>query len=196
MYAVIQGTSLYIAVVTGMPPTGASAHGQIYYPGDIGLDLDVDNFFEFGIETTGITDGTHNDGNYAYDPSIQGNIYAVTDGAGHPGWNEGLNWGAATTVVELDLIDGTGNLSELGKTDLIFQQWLSTDHYIIELAIPLSLIGSLTNSISITQWSATCGNDVGTLTFDTNPITIPEPATVTLIGLTLLGLAVGKRKKL
>ena len=68
-------------------------------------------------------------------------------------------------------------------------------HYVIEVAVPLALLGLDANSahsLNI-QWTQECGNDYLKLNADVNPV--PEPMTMLLFGPALLGLVGIKRKK-
>lgn len=184
VYATFSNNNLYTAIVLGLPPNGASANGQYYYPGDLAISADGDLVFEFGIELTGYTDGYPPDGTVTYQyhvPGDVGKVYSVTSG----GWNNGLNWGTATTVVELA---HNASNTEVHQTTVVYIQDGSSEHYVIETSVPISLLDLEIGDEIIIQFSATCGNDVGRLSFffPGQTIEIPEPMTIISI---LMGIA-------
>lgn len=193
VYAAFSGNKLYAAIVLGLPPDGGLANGQYYYPGDLAVNADGDMVFELGVELTGYTDGYPPDGKTTYQsyiPGDVGKVYSVSAG----GWNEGLsNWGADTTVAEL--AHNSAN-TEVDQTLVVYIQDDDPDHYVIETSLPMSILDlEIGDEITI-QFTATCGNDVGRLTFfyPGQTIMIPEPVTVVSTLIAVLTLMFRKRK--
>ena len=173
---------LYLALVTGLhPDTPDDPAGNSYAPGDFAIDFGQDGSFEFGIQTTG---------------ADKGKVYRVSE------WNYGL-WdvNGNHNLSAPDLKHPTSmktytqaGIGELVYTDMPFTNMgvnIGDNHYVIEAAIPLSSFGSFTGKFDV-HWTMNCANDAISADPD---LTIPEPATLALLPLGLLGLVALRRRK-
>ena len=168
MYAVYNAAegNLYIAVVTGTPPTGAEYGGTNYPAGDIMIDFGDGNVF--GVETT---DGTN--------PAIIEN----------PEWTIPTDFEDSAPS---NMVDGTGtdtgHQAELAY-NLAYEG--DDDHYVIELCVPVDAFGDLWGTPFRLHWTMECGNDEINLEF---PAPVPEPATSLLLGIGIAAIAAARRK--
>lgn len=205
LYVSWDAHNMYIAIATGhspLTPNIPTAAGDSYAPGDIAIDFGANGSFDYGIELLG--SGTTTQGHvYSnvnwglglwkaggngmaywtgyYDPSAAGNI-ALADKA-HPtsilsGTDVGTGVVAYTTVGQ----SGYGVYS----TDL---------HYFYEVSVPLSAFGAnwVTGNKFELHWTENCAND--SILFD-SPVTVktvPEPGTLALLPLGMIGLMVLRR---
>lgn len=139
------------------------------YMGDIAIDLDSDGVYEYGIDTS------------------TGNFHSGLTSAD---WSVPVHFGSSTPV---SIAAGNTGIPVnipgsfyYGEMNLDGQ---NTDLYAIEVAVALTdLSWEGHGNFHITQW---CGNDAGDLTV----APVPEPATVILLGIGLLGLAGYSRKR-
>ena len=213
LMASVDDGKLYLAVVAGTPPDGSysmwqdgvlETRGNYYYPGDIGLDLNGDGVFEIGLETTGYSDNIlggdpalpGGDG-HTYDPSLQGNIYAISDAGG---WNVGYS-SMGSPVTEIDYSDPS-KLTLLGNTMLVYIQDTDPDHYVMETYIDLGLLDLDDVDEILFHFSVTCGNDIGEVLIPGDSIdllpggpTVPEPATIFLLSMGIAGTRAMRRNK-
>jgi hypothetical protein len=162
----------YLAVITGFPISGATAPGNPWFTyGDIGIDADNNGTYEYGIDIS-----TYN--------AATGKAALI----GNAGWNNVYypQFGAANPFT---VVSGTN----LGLIDFVYSGNQNT-HYVLEAGIPLTALGLNGNTPSTVNihWTMECGNDYLVLKGDVSPV--PEPATMSLLGLGLLGL-LGLRKK-
>ncbi len=169
----------YIAIITGLRKEGVNPPGNSYppdgdahkfKPGDIGIDVDGINGYEYGIDI----DNSH--------------LYAVNN------WQTSVySWVENSNPWIINTWD-----TDKGIVPFVYSDNQNT-HYVLETKIPLNLLGLNANygdpikQIKI-HWGMECGNDYLNLIADVNPVT-PEPTTLALLGLGLLGLAGLKRKK-
>jgi len=163
----------YIAIIQGLPITGGTASGNPwFYPGDIAIDVDGDSVFEYGLK---VRDENGFQQGYLYSVSSWKDVY-------YPQHNIANPWA-------IDAGTEKGAVSFVYSTE-------KNSHYVMEVAIPLHLLGldaNTAHSLRI-HWTQECGNDYLTLNADVTPV--PEPATLFLLGTGLIGLAGIGRKTL
>ena len=167
IYIDFDSSNLYFSVVTGFPGSGTDE----YKPGDIALDFDMDGFYEYGIDTTG---------NGAF---TKGSLYSVSE------WGTG-SWEGVGAPTEI--LSGTEILNPV-TSNLVYNKtyYGSDDHYVIEGYMPISAFGSDWNPSNFkAHWTMTCANDYIEVTVT------PEPTTLMLFGVGLLGLGRLRKRKI
>ena len=169
------------SVVTSMPPSG---YNQVpWYPGYLFKAGDL----RFQVGSSNYVVGTHNGflGRLYQNPEM---IY--TDG--RRGFEERGNPILANSnlVHELLTFDGFQfNYTEYrdGNNNRLYENGYRT--YVMEGRIPFSNLGGNPGATGVTMTlGMSCNNDVGTLT------AVPEPTTIALMGVGLVGLFAGRRR--
>lgn len=164
MYFDNDAHNAYIAIITGLPESGSNG----WAPGDIGIDVNRDGVYEFGLNIR----------NKELYSSLTGND-----------WNGvGINW-SPSTPGPWTIKDGEG--IDKGSVNFVYSSVQNT-HYVLEASIPLSLLGISANpgdpiNYLDIHWTMECGNDYLNLSADVNPV--PEPSSIALMLMGFLGLA-------
>ncbi len=168
IYATMQGSTVFFAIVTGFDPDGVVHGGTTYLPGDIffdvgsgwnvGVDLETGNIF------TGVSGTT---------PMFSSSGPFTLVG--------GTNVGVTPLSIPRD-----GAMTHYGNGDT------SSRHYNYEGSLDLSLVGGLTSNRVGIHWTMSCGNDIGE-GYLPKPA-VPEPATLGLFGLGGLAALIARRK--
>ena len=159
-------TSLSILVVTGLPKNNTP-----YAPGDIAIDFGQDGTYDYGIETTG--------GN-------AGNVYTGIT------WDNGL-WGPVsdpTSIISGSLVAGSSQQLAYSTTPFTgYGNDASAEHYAIEATVSLDHFSEWGQDFTL-HWTMNCGNDALDL-----PVSVPEPSTIALLGLGLIGIGAARKLK-
>lgn len=145
----------YIAIVQGLPKTGYQAPGNpLFLPGDIAIDIDNNNIYEYGISITN---------SHLYLVGSWNTVYYTQYNISNP-------WRIKTT------------LQDLGPVDLVYSS-NQNNHYVIEAKIPLSLLNLTYGDYLNIHWTQQCGNDYLNLRASVNPIPEPNTFLLFIFGI-------------
>jgi hypothetical protein len=163
-YAVVDDGKLFVGIVSSFPSIGALLSGELIKPGDLGIDLDGDGYYEFGVLMHG---------------GLPSQVLA------NPTWtlphgHVGIPANGPSTMVA-----GT----PVGMASFVYNEVGvlepdGTKTYIIEVSIPMGALGDWgADEMASLHYTMTCGNDA----LDWN-VRVPEPSCLALFGLAGLGL--------
>ncbi len=174
----VTGNTVYFGLQTGFNLGTGQVEwgGDPYYAGDIAINVDGDDFFEYGIRFT-VAGGVPSFSLYEVtswtDPSyIDSTPYLMDD---------------ATLLYDDTYFDGAygegvfSNNSDGGMS------------YVLEGSFDLSLLALYVGGDIGIHWTMSCGNDV--LDFETTPVVTPEPSTYILLGSAMAGLVAWRRRQ-
>ena len=188
MYLTWDSTTLYLALVTGFPNTGAGIEqgGTSYSAGDIAIDFGIDGTYEYGVEI-----GNHS-ASYAHPNSwwgFSGDIGGVYKGitwkySEWPGY-EDVPLNMHYTVPQPTLAGNASGFTYVNTYPNIDPLY---DHWVVETSIPKSVFGSDWNGHLRVSWTETCGNDIAAAAS-------PEPMSIALFGIGALAALFNIRKK-
>lgn len=185
--------NIYVAIVTGLPqggfnPPGNPVNGNysyVFLPGDIAIDVNLGNAFqyEYGLKIS------------------NSHLYQVSAWSGvAPGYFTSANPWAIASGSDNGLVEFVYSGPQIPNSGARYVNGnLVNAHYVLEAKIPLWKLGLPNADPGINpynikvHWTMDCGNDLLEKIVDVNPV--PEPASLSLLGIGLLGLLGLKRKR-
>ena len=182
MYVADEGSYIYFAIITSMPPEGYDHWSSHLISGDLALDLDQDSGtgeygYEYGIKLT-------ND-----DRTVVG---AIGDVFYMPNW-EKLNPEVAQHILEFsNMVPGaeTTYTEHANVVYTLYSDWSSDNgaaNYVIEMKVPKTALRISSNGAADLLATVSCTNDVIVIeNFQYSEI--PEFATIALPVASILGL--------
>jgi len=174
----VSGGTLYIGLVTGFPPDGQPGDG--YYAGDLFLGLGGSGDLTVAVGVG--TDAATSTGRFEQAWAING----VSDYTNTSPYTSSSPYRASGTATN---VTGTVNPDVAWGTYGV--------HYFMETSIAVDAAGELlltdTGGGLRVHWTMGCGNDVTDFTDDTPLVPVPEPTTIVLLGMGVLGVALRSR---
>ncbi|MDP2433708.1 MAG: PEP-CTERM sorting domain-containing protein [Pseudomonadota bacterium] len=207
MYVAWDANQLYIGIMTGHSPlTLNKPSANSYGAGDIAIDFGINGHFDYGIELLGGATTT------------RGHVYSGVNWAvglfrSNGSWTGYYDPGLAANRAQADSTHptsilsgtdiGTGTVAYTTVGQANYGAWPGDLHYFYEVSVPLSLFGAdwASGGNFRVHWSQNCANDsiwvdatATRLSMDTIG-TVPEPGTLALLPLGMLGLMALRRNK-
>jgi len=185
LYIAYDSSNLYIALATGHNPLmGTSGGPSGYAAGDFAIDFGKNGSWDFGVETTGSNGMT------------QGHVYSNVNwmlGQAYPSSAHPASILGGTDV-------GTGSVVYTTTPATGYGSWTGDQHYFYEVSVPLTAFGNnwANNNEFTVHWTMNCANDAIQASAAINGAggnNLPEPGTLTLLPLGLIGIAALRRNR-
>jgi hypothetical protein len=201
IYVAFDTSNLYIAIVTGHNPTTEDKpKSNKYGAGDIAIDFGANGSFEYGIELLG--SGTTKAG-HVYSNVNWGLGLWKSNGAwtGYYDPNDPKNRALADPTHPTSILSGndvgTGTVAYTTDGQKNYGVYPKDLHYFYEVSVPLSSFRTdwaAGNHFDL-HWTQNCANDSIWVDPPVPPDTVPEPGTLALLPLGMLGIVALRRKK-
>lgn len=184
LYIAYDSSKLYLALATGQNPLMGTAGGPSgYAAGDFAIDFGNNGSWDFGVESTGSNGMT------------QGHVYANVN------WMLGQAYPSSAHPASIlggsDV--GTGSVVYTTAPQTGYGDWTTDQHYFYEVSVPLTAFGSSwANGTNFTvHWTMNCANDAiqASATINGAGSHLPEPGTLTLLPLGMIGIAALRRNR-
>jgi len=188
MYVADEGSYIYFAIITSMPPRGYDYGSSHLISGDLALNLDQDPGtgeygYEYGIKLT--TD-------IRTVPGVIGDVFY------EPDWEKLNPEVAQPRLLFSNMVPGTGTKTEHAEINYtLYHDWdwdNGADNYVIEMKVPKTALGISSNGTADLLATVSCTNDV-LLIKDFYYSEIPEFTTIAIPVGMIFGLFYFYRRK-